>query len=413
MREQGDEPVDVERGPVPGEERADLLDDPPALFCLVSRKPGGKESPQPPLPVPFPALHPVTHPQAAIRPHLDVGGEDVSERLVGIDELEARPERSDPEGVDEARRRRAAEVGKEKAPVEPRREPGAGIGGKPGRPRADMPHRREDPGRLADERRSPQLLAVERAAIGEILHRPTPSRVSPRHDMHQARPVATVGVVVAGEAMPEIVEGELLGISQARRHDLETGAVGLAAEHGAALGVAGHAPLVLDVVAAVADREPQPPVWAESEAVEIVPLDRGADTVADMEGELLVSHAIAIGIAEAPQVGNAGVEDVAAASEDPGAVPINEPIEAGGKHRRGIPPAVAVGVDDAAQSVGLDDPILCLLTEDPDHRCETLVDGVVGEIGVEPAVVVDADVVSHPLVGPEGLADIRFSLLVD
>ena len=57
---------------------------------------------------------------------------------------------------------------------------------------------------------------------------------------------------------------------------------------------------------------------------------------------------------------------------------------------------VSIGIDDALQPVGLHHPVLRLLAEEGGHRGEAFLDGVVGEIRVEPAVVVDADVVPAP-----------------
>ena len=76
-----------------------------------------------------------------------------------------------------------------------------------------MGQRRDDPGGLAIVGGVPELFAVPRAAILHVLKRHVPARVAPWEDMDEPGLVAPVGVVVDGEQIAEIVEGELLRIA--------------------------------------------------------------------------------------------------------------------------------------------------------------------------------------------------------
>ena len=72
-------------------------------------------------------MHPVAHPQAAVRPHLGIGGEDMAKGLLFVDRREARALGSNPKGADRAVGRPAAEIAEQEALVEMAPQPGAGI----------------------------------------------------------------------------------------------------------------------------------------------------------------------------------------------------------------------------------------------------------------------------------------------
>ena len=79
----------------------------------------------------------------------------------------------------------------------------------------------------------PDLFAIERSAIGQVLIVHPPTGVAAFDDIDPPRAVAAVGVVVAGEEIAVIVEGEFLRIAQARRDDFQVAAIGLAAKDAA------------------------------------------------------------------------------------------------------------------------------------------------------------------------------------
>ena len=91
--------------------------------------------------------------------------------------------------------------------------------------------------------------------------------------------IATVGIVVDGEQVAEIVEGELLRIAEARGEELEAGAVGMATKHGATAGIVVRLAVEGDLVATVADREVDPSIGPHHEAMEVVTAEGNPDTV--------------------------------------------------------------------------------------------------------------------------------------
>src|SRR5688572_29618712 len=101
----------------------------------------------------------------------------------------------------------------------------------------------------------PQLLAIPGAAIVEPLEADAPAAVGAGNDRHEARAVAAVAVVVAGEQVAPLVERELLRVAQPAVHDLEIAAVELAAQHCAFVRIGERLVALDDVEAAVADRE--------------------------------------------------------------------------------------------------------------------------------------------------------------
>ena len=64
---------------------------------------------------------------------------------------------------------------------------------------------------------------VSRQAL--VRHRP--ARLAPFDEVHDPRRIATVTIVVPGEQVSEVVEGQLLRIPYARREDFELGTVGV------------------------------------------------------------------------------------------------------------------------------------------------------------------------------------------
>ena len=280
-----------------------------------------------------------------------------------------------------------------------------------------MGQRRDDPGGLAIVGGVPELLAVPGAAILDVLKRHVPARVAPREDMDEPGLVAPVGVVVDGEQIAEIVEGQLLRIPQARGHDLEVAAVGMAAEDGTAAGIVVRPAIEGDLVTTIADREVDPSIGPQHEAMEIVAPQRDPDAIAG--GELLplpespVDPAVTVEIAEPVQRRNAGQPHVAAPGEDPGGRPRHQAIEAVGIDARLVGNAVAVGVDEPPHPVVIELPLgHRLRVEEAAVEIIAIFNRLRGEIGIDPRVVVAA-VVVHRAPLPERLADKHAPLFVD
>ena len=77
------------------------------------------------------------------------------------------------------------------------------------------------------------------------------------------------------------------------------------------------------------------------------------DAVAFMEQVFLIRLAVAVPILEPPEPGNAGIPDLASTGEDPRPDPRGGVIESIGEDRGRVGLAVAVAVDDSADSLFL------------------------------------------------------------
>jgi len=89
-----------------------------------------------------------------------------------------------------------------------------------------------------------------------------------------------VPVVVAGEKIADIVPRERLRIAQSFRHEFHFGAVGIAAENRAAVGIVDDLTLARrHVRAGVGDGPVEPAIRADFRAVHVVP------AVADVDAE--------------------------------------------------------------------------------------------------------------------------------
>ena len=137
--------------------------------------------------------------------------------------------------ADAAVGRAAAEIDEEEAILEMLGQARAGIVRQARRAVGEVGDRRHDVGRLAGVVRVPDLLAVQRAAVGQVLVGHPPAAVAPFDDVDPAGLVAAVGVVVAGEEVAVVVERQLLRIAQAGGEHLQVRAIELAAQHRAGL----------------------------------------------------------------------------------------------------------------------------------------------------------------------------------
>ena len=327
VAEEGDEPQVVDHTPVASQHRADFGNEPRIGRGAVA----GQESPEPSLALASPAVDPVADPQGAVRSDLDIGGQHVADRLLLVAHGERAAVRLHAEAADRTADRAAAEVGEQKPTLEMRRQAGAWVGREARRPRAGMRDRRQAPGGLALALGVPDLFAVPRPAVVEVLKRHLPAHFGTRHEMHDAGLVAGVGVVVDGEQVAEVVEGELLGVSHAPGEDLQVTAVGLAAKHRAAARIMIDAAVVLDAVAAVADGEVDAAVRTEGEAVQVVAPVGHASAIAGRKHVAFdggaVGSVVAIQVAEPVEAGDARQVDIPAAGEDARGRAVLKPVE--------------------------------------------------------------------------------------
>ncbi len=155
---------------------------------------------------------------------------------------------------------------------------------------------------------------------------------------------------------------------------------------------------------AVAAREVELAVRADAQPVEIVAEERDVQSVAGREELALLRAAVAVLVAQLPEIGDAGVVDVAVVEQQTGADAGRRGLEAVGEDGRGVGDAVAVRVAHETDPLVLDFVLLrellarvLLVHRDAvGHRAR-------GDVLVEPIHVV-ADV-RHALVVAEGLRD--------
>ena len=108
-----------------------------------------------------------------------------------------------------------------------------------------------------------------------------------------------------------------------------------------------------DVQAAVAEREVEPAVGPERQAVQVVAEEGDVDAEAMCQGLDQVGLAGAFGVLEEPEVGNAGVVDVALARQHAGADAVGGEVKAIGEDGGFVGDALALAVLDQADAVVL------------------------------------------------------------
>ena len=120
--------------------------------------------------------------------------------------------------------------------------------------------------------------------------------------------VTEVAVVVDGEQIAELVEGELLGIAQTVGEDLEIGAVGFDAHDAAVSGEQPVPPVFFYADAFVADRPVDASVGSQGRAVHIVPAVADVNAEAVNEFGDFFKLAVAVFVVQPIEAGDAGDE---------------------------------------------------------------------------------------------------------
>ena len=238
----------------------------------------------------------------------------------------------------------------------------------------------------------------------EELPSDAPAAVAALDEVGPAGLVAAVGVVVAGEEVAPFVEDDLLGVAKADVEHFHAGAVGVAAEDGAGVGGAHGAALGAEDGGAVADAEVEAAVGPEGEAVEVMAEESHADAVAVGDAAPGVGDAVEVVVAQVPDVGDVGEPHVVAAGEDAGRDAVEGGCEVVGEHLGHVGAAVAVLVLEEADALGVLVVVLHpLLAEVASHHHEAILDGLAGEVLVQP--VHDAADVGHAAPGAEAFDD--------
>jgi len=192
------------------------------------------------------------------------------------------------------------------------------------------------------------------AEIHQDLMPVVPARVAALDEIDEAARVPGVGVVVAGEKVAKFVKGELLRIAQARVDLFEIRSVGITAENAAGVGtIVVAAFLRREMIAAVADGPVEFSIRPPHEPVHVVARDAHAHAEAILQGSAFVGTAVAVGVAEMPEMRDVRVVDVVLFPRDqtdPGTV--EDVVKAIGPDARAVGAAVTVGVFDADDAVG-------------------------------------------------------------
>ena len=361
---------------------------------------------------------PVADVRTAGDAELDVGGGDAPQELMEIEDFEGgaarllaeRPDAS--VGAEEVANKEMAGVAFGHA--------GAGVVGKAGGALGDVGNGWDDVGGGVGVSDIPNFFGVPGAegnGEAEMLVADAPAVVAAFDEVQPTRLVAEVGVVVAGEEVAEVVEGEFLRVAEAGGEDFEVAAVGVAAEDGARIGVGDDAAGGFDMGAAVADGVVEFAVGSEAEAVEVVAEITDAQAVAEVEGLALVGATFAGGVLEQPEVGEVGEPDIAVAGEDVGGESVEDGVEAVGEDGGVVGMAVLVAVFEEADAVAVLGEEVGLAGHAAANEGFAVVDGPAGEVFVEPGHA-SADVHGaggglEAFVHAEDLDDEEAALLID
>jgi hypothetical protein len=333
-----------------------------------------------------PALNPIGVIERTVGTEFDVGGQGFPEELFVRIEFEGGAFWFERKAVDAAAGA-AAKITEEKVAAIFFGQAGAGIIREAGGAVAEIRDGRDDVGGLAFELRIPEFLGVPRAASGRlhVLVTDVPTAVAALNEVHPAGAIAAVGIVVAGEKISEVIEGEFLRIAQAAREHFEICAVGFAAEDCAFVGIEENAALFVGhVEAAIADGKVEATVGAHDEAVHVVAEERNVHAVAGAERLAFVRFAVVVGVFELPEVRDASEEHLSIAHEHAGGNAVRNAIEIGREDGGGLGFAVAVFILHEAEDFGffgeLDDVRPELLHE----HLGAFGDAAEGEVIVEP-----------------------------
>ena len=251
----------------------------------------------------------------------------------------------------------AAKVHEEKMILETVRQAGAGKVGQAGRAAGDIGDGRHQVGGLAVKMGVPEFLRVERSARVRIFHElitNTPAAVAPFHEVHPAGLIAAVGVVVAGEEISVCIEYQVLRIAQSEAEHFQTGPVRVAAKDATRVGLA-HAPTVgeLDIRAAVPDAEINLAVGTKVHPVQIVADEPDAHAKAVMQRLANIGHAVAVGVAQQPEIRNVRIPHGAFSRQNARGDTVEGRVETLGKNGGMVGLAVAIAVLDQADALAV------------------------------------------------------------
>ncbi len=196
-------------------------------------------------------------------------------------------------------------------------------------------------GRLPNVFRHPRV--VFRSTVLVVV---PPAGIGTLGDVEETLALAlAVGIVIDGEDVSVLVEGDLLGVAEAAGENFKTRSVRVGPQHGALVrGEVVRPFLGGDVGPLVADGPVDAPVGAEGGAVHVVAGVSDVDAETLDEGFALVGFSVPGGIAEFPDIGSDGGIDVAPPCEDAGCDAGHIGVESISEKGLGVHHAVAVGI---------------------------------------------------------------------
>src|SRR5262249_2732106 len=150
------------------------------------------------------------------------------------------------------------------------------------------------------------------------------------------------------------IEGQFLRVTQAGGENFQFRAVGIAAEDGTGVGAGNDATPGQNVEPPVADAEVQFAIRPEAQAVQVGPVNTDMDPVTPVQHLADIGLALALRIAEEPEVGNAGVPDLAAARQNARPDAVGDAVETVGKNAAADDLAVPVRVFKQTDAVVLE-----------------------------------------------------------
>src|SRR5260370_5316285 len=120
------------------------------------------------------------------------------------------------------------------------------------------------------------------------------------------------------------------------------------------------------------------------EAVQVVTEKADADAEAIAKRFLDTGHAIAIGVAKKPQIGDVGIPDVAIPREDACPDTIEGGVELLGENGRAVGFAIAIGIFNELNALAVIGVTVEPVTEMPFHFGEAVIDSAAGQFLAQP-----------------------------
>ena len=336
----------------------------------------------------LPALAPFGEIHLRVRPEIDIGRLHAAEKSGRLlHDREACSALLHFQRSDRTARARSFETAHKKAVRVIRGQTRAGIMRDAARAIGQEHDGRDDPVWRLRFARLPEVLGHPRITLFShrmMLPAHAPAVVAAWHEIMPALAVAHVAVVVAGEKIAVIIEGEFLWIAEAVAENFELGTVALAAKHRTFIGQReGFVFLRHDMRAAVAEGKVEPSIRREREAMEIVAGEGKTHAVAAAHDFAFLGFTVFRESAEGPQVWNVRTPDFAIVREHAGIDAIEQRIHPVRIHARFVGLPVAIGVFHTADDFRFDAELLPVGWEILFDRRDAVVRGAASEIVFE------------------------------